>query len=63
MKVRFPGLVTAVALKAGERIEAEHLVAKRPGTGIPPSDIARVTGRICARDLTADTVLRWEDVA
>jgi N,N'-diacetyllegionaminate synthase len=48
--------------RLGERIEAEDLALLRPGTGIPPCDVARVVGRRAARDLAAGTTLVWDDL-
>jgi two-component system CheB/CheR fusion protein len=47
----------------GERFTAEHLSVKRPGYGIPPKHVAELVGRTARRDLQADDVLTWEDVA
>jgi N-acetylneuraminate synthase len=46
----------------GERIAREHLTLLRPGTGIPPRELARVVGRSAARALEAGTLLAWSDV-
>jgi N-acetylneuraminate synthase/N,N'-diacetyllegionaminate synthase len=32
---------------------------KRPGTGIPPSELDRVIGRTLARAVAADELLEW----
>ena len=53
-------LVLTRSVKAGERIEASDLMAKRPGTGIPPSFADTVAGRSAQRDLEEDTVLTWD---
>lgn len=50
------------ARRRGERIEAVDLVLLRPGTGIPPRDLARVTGKRAARDLEAGAQLAWGDL-
>jgi N,N'-diacetyllegionaminate synthase len=34
----------------------------RPGTGIPPSQIARVVGSVAAHDIEAGTTLHWPDL-
>lgn len=56
-------LVASRALKAGERIGAEDLVVKRPGTGIAPFRLESIIGRTLKRNVAADRVLRDEDVA
>jgi N-acetylneuraminate synthase/N,N'-diacetyllegionaminate synthase len=53
-------LVTTRPVRAGERLAADAIAVKRPGTGIAPADLPRVLGRIVPRDLPADTVLRWD---
>lgn len=49
-------------LKAGQRIERDMLMIKRPGTGIAPKDIDIVVGRTVIRDMQQDDVLQWEDL-
>jgi len=53
-------LVARRALRQGEPIAERDLDAKRPGTGIPPDQIARVLGRKLARDLKKDEVIHWQ---
>lgn len=53
-------LTSAKPIMVGTRITAEHLTAKCPGTGIPPSDIDRLIGRIANRNIDDDKILRWE---
>ncbi|WP_042489859.1 N-acetylneuraminate synthase family protein [Vibrio diazotrophicus] len=55
-------LVLASDLKKGEKITTQHLVTKRPGTGISPDDIGIVVGRAVKQDLQEDTVLTWDMV-
>ena len=55
-------LVLTRSVKAGERIDASDLMAKRPGTGIPPRFADIVAGRKAQRDLEEDTVLTWDMV-
>jgi N-acetylneuraminate synthase len=50
------------ARRRGDRIEATDLALLRPGTGIPPRELARVTGKRAARDLEAGVQLGWEDL-
>ena len=50
-------------IRAGERITAAHLAVKRPGYGIPPKHVGELVGRAVRRDLKADDVLTWEDLA
>ena len=55
-------LVLTRDMKAGERIRASDVMAKRPGTGISPKFTDIVIGRMVKQDLLEDTVLTWEMV-
>lgn len=50
-------------VRAGERLTAAHLAVKRPGYGIQPKHLEELFGRAVRRDLQADDVLTWEDLA
>jgi N-acetylneuraminate synthase len=49
-------------LPAGTLLKAEHLTAKKPGTGIPADRLADLLGRRLRRALRADEALRPDDV-
>lgn len=53
-------LVAAHALAAGTRIAPGDLACKRPGTGLPPSLLPEITGRVLRKPLDADEPLRWD---
>lgn len=53
-------VVSQVDIPAGTEITTQMLAIKRPGTGIPPRDLARVLGRIARVTIPADTVIEWE---
>ena len=55
-------LVLTRDLKAGEIIQKEDLMPKRPGTGIAPIYADIVIGRAVKTDLAEDTILTWEMV-
>lgn len=55
-------LVAARDLPAGTVLEREHLLAKRPGDGIPPSHLAQFLGKRLVQPLAADAALRFEDI-
>lgn len=55
-------LVLTRDMRAGEVIEKEDLMPKRPGTGISPQYTNIVIGRKVTRDLEEDTVLTWDMV-
>lgn len=51
-------LVAATNIKKDEVIKEEMLTFKRPGTGISPSEIENVIGKIAKVDITVDTILQ-----
>ncbi len=53
-------LVVRDALPRGHVLTTADLNAKRPGTGISPSEHVYVVGRTLARDVKKDQVLSWE---
>jgi sialic acid synthase SpsE len=55
-------LIAARDISAGEVIQREHLVVKRPGYGILPKDIDHVLGRPARVDIERDDVITWEMV-
>jgi N-acetylneuraminate synthase len=55
-------LVARVDLEAGTVLQASHLSAKKPGTGIPASRMGQLLGRRLKTRLRADELLREEDV-
>lgn len=55
-------LVLARDMKAGEVIQKEDLIPKRPGTGIPAKFADIVIGRTVRQDLGEDTILTWDMV-
>ncbi len=55
-------VVVTEDVAAGETIGEHMLAAKRPATGICPSRIGQVVGRIAARPLRAGTILQWADL-
>src|SRR5688572_370776 len=55
-------LVAREALPAGTVLAPEHLVTKKPGTGLPPDRLPEVIGRRLRRAVAADQVLAPEDI-
>lgn len=55
-------LVLTRDMKAGEVIQKEDLMPKRPGTGISPVYTDIVVGRIMRMDAPEDTILMWDMV-
>jgi N-acetylneuraminate synthase len=56
-------LVARRDLPAGHVLSAGDLTAKRPGSGIAPSEIKYVLGRRLAGGVEGDRVLKWSDLA
>jgi N-acetylneuraminate synthase len=55
-------LVLTRDLKAGEIIQKDDIMPKRPGTGISPIYTDIVIGRKVTKDLEEDTILTWDMV-
>lgn len=53
----------AKPVMAGETLGAEHLDFRRPGWGIPPTEVDRVIGLRATRALEAGAMLAWTDLA
>lgn len=49
-------------LPAGTVLEEKHLCAKKPGTGIPVSELDQVLGKRLINDGFAECLLKWENV-
>jgi sialic acid synthase SpsE len=62
MRDRFTKSVVArMALPAGTIVEESHLTVKKPGIGIPSSELPTLLGRILARPVVADQILQLSD--
>ncbi|MCX7835704.1 MAG: N-acetylneuraminate synthase [bacterium] len=55
-------LFTSKPLKKGSTITSDCLIARRPGTGIPPSELQSIVGKRILRDLPMGSMLRYEDL-
>jgi sialic acid synthase SpsE len=53
-------LVSSVDIKIGEKITREMLTFKRPGTGIPPTEIENLIGKVAKKDIQEDTILKYD---
>jgi sialic acid synthase SpsE len=58
----FRSVVAVTAIKAGQKITADMVWTKRPGTGIPSKRLHEVVGRTAKVDIPANTLLRWQDL-
>jgi sialic acid synthase SpsE len=56
-------IVLARDLPVGHELGADDLAVKRPGTGIAPKQLSEVLGRKLLTAMTADTVLKWDNLA
>jgi N,N'-diacetyllegionaminate synthase len=55
--------VTAAGLiRSGQTITASDLVLLRPGTGIQPSELPQVFGKIALHDIDPGTTIQWSDL-
>jgi len=50
------------SLDGGATVEVDHLVALRPGTGVPPSKMAQVVGRRLRQRVEAGSMVREEQM-
>ncbi len=55
-------IVAREALPAGTVLAPQHLVIKKPGTGLSPDRLAEVVGRRLSRAVAADQLLAPEDI-
>lgn len=53
-------LVSNVDIKAGEKITKKMLTFKRPGTGISPTEIENLVGKVAKADIKEDTILQFD---
>ncbi len=56
-------LVAVEPLEAGTILQPQHLIARRPGTAISPTELERVLGRILAKPLISDELLTWNHLS
>jgi N-acetylneuraminate synthase len=55
-------MVVTRDMKSGERLGAEDVDFKRPGTGIQPDELRYVLGRPITRDVCAEEEVEWADL-
>ena len=53
-------VVALVDIPRGQPVTREMIGIRRPGTGIPPSDLERLVGRAHREDIPAGSLLTWE---
>ncbi|MFO7559263.1 MAG: N-acetylneuraminate synthase family protein [Desulfobacterales bacterium] len=55
-------LVAVADIRAGEVILPDMIQIKRPGHGIPPSEMESLLGKKARKDIQKDSVIVWEDI-
>ncbi len=55
-------IVARVDIPSGSRLERSLLAFKRPGTGIPSSEVGKLEGRRARAHIPKDTLISWEMV-
>ncbi|MBI2174196.1 MAG: N-acetylneuraminate synthase [Candidatus Omnitrophica bacterium] len=53
-------IVSVKDIRAGTTLTEDLITFKRPGTGLPPSMLKSVVGRLAAKDIPSDTVITLE---
>ena len=53
-------LVAKIDISKGIKLTEELLTSKRPGIGIPPSDIKKVIGKITTKNIKKNTILDFD---
>lgn len=61
-KVTRKSIVTIRDLQKGCILDVNDIGIKRPGTGIQPKDFEKVIGYRINKDISKDTILKWEDL-
>ena len=61
-RVSRQSIVATRCLTAGTTLQRTDLTIKRPGTGIPPFELANVVGRKLGRAVEADMPLQLQDL-
>ncbi|MFW5866502.1 MAG: N-acetylneuraminate synthase family protein [Armatimonadota bacterium] len=55
-------IIAAVDIPPGTVIEREHVIMKRPGTGVAPTELEKMLGRKTVRAVEEDQLVTWDDV-
>lgn len=58
----FKSVVATQDLPAGTVLTAQHLAAKKPGSGIPARELPSLIGRTLKHDVARDTLLSFDDL-
>ena len=55
-------IVIQKRISKGQKIDANYIITKRPGTGITADNWYKIIGKKVKRELDADHILKWSDV-
>ncbi|MEE9379247.1 MAG: N-acetylneuraminate synthase [Candidatus Lokiarchaeia archaeon] len=61
-KIARKSIISVKNLKPGDVIQAEDIIIKRPGYGIPPKEYENIIGKKVINSISKDSIIRWEDV-
>ena len=61
-KIFMKSLYSTRALNKGEKITANDLTTKKPGSGIPANKINQIVGRIMKKDVDANSMIQMDDL-
>jgi N,N'-diacetyllegionaminate synthase len=56
-------VVSLAEIKEGETLSTGNTWVKRPGTGIPAAELDTVLGKTAVRDIPANSLISWDDLA
>ena len=56
-------IVASRFLKKGETLKFDDLDVKRPGTGIPPSELNNLIGKKILKDIDKDLLINLKDIS
>jgi len=55
-------IVSKKDIKIGERLTEENLTVKRPGTGMKPSEMDFIVGKIARNEIQKDSIIKMQDI-
>lgn len=61
-KIARKSIISTKNLKPGDVIQAEDIILKRPGHGIPPKEYENIIGKKVKNPISKDSIIKWEDV-
>jgi N,N'-diacetyllegionaminate synthase len=61
-KVARESIVAATGIPKGTVLSSAHLATKRPGTGLPPTEMDRLIGKVSQKAIRRDELISWNMV-